>query len=66
MGQNNAPKHISIILDGNRRFAKKLGLSPWEGHKFGAEKIKELLKWCQELGIEELTLYTFSLDNKKA
>ena len=65
MGQNNAPKHISIILDGNRRFAKKLGLSPWEGHKFGAEKIKELLKWCQELGIEELTLYTFSLDNFK-
>ena len=65
MSQNNAPLHIAIILDGNRRYAKKLGLSPWEGHKFGAEKIKDILKWCQELGVEELTLYTFSVDNFK-
>ena len=65
MSQNNAPLHIAIILDGNRRYAKKLGLSPWEGHKFGAEKIKDILKWCQEIGIKELTLYTFSVDNFK-
>src|SRR3989339_331528 len=65
MSQNNAPLHIAIILDGNRRYAKKLGLSPWEGHKFGAEKIKDILKWCQELGVEELTLYTFSVNNLK-
>ncbi len=65
MSQNNAPKHIAIILDGNRRYAKKLGLSPWEGHKFGAEKVKDLLNWCQELGVKELTLYTFSVDNFK-
>jgi len=65
MSQNNAPLHIAIILDGNRRYAKKLGLSPWEGHKFGAEKIKDILKWCRELGVEELTLYTFSVDNFK-
>lgn len=55
--------HIAIILDGNRRYAKKLGLKPWQGHKFGAEKIKNLLEWCQELGIRELTLYAFSIDN---
>jgi tritrans,polycis-undecaprenyl-diphosphate synthase [geranylgeranyl-diphosphate specific] len=63
MDQNNNPKHIAIILDGNRRFAKKQGLKPWLGHKFGADKIKEISKWCQELGIKELTLYAFSIDN---
>jgi len=54
---------IAIILDGNRRYAKKQGLKQWQGHKFGADKVKDLLKWCQELGIKELTLYTFSIDN---
>ncbi|MCK4860241.1 MAG: undecaprenyl diphosphate synthase family protein, partial [Candidatus Omnitrophica bacterium] len=54
---------IAIILDGNRRYAEKRGLKPWQGHKFGAEKIKDLLKWCRELCIKELTLYTFSTDN---
>ena len=63
MDQNNNPKHIAIILDGNRRFAKKQGLKPWLGHKFGADKIKEISKWCRELGIKELTLYAFSIDN---
>ena len=63
MDQNNNPKHIAVILDGNRRFAKKQGLKPWLGHKFGADKIKEISKWCQELGIKELTLYAFSIDN---
>lgn len=61
--QNKNPAHIAIILDGNRRYAGKKGLSPWEGHKYGAEKIKELLEWCREFGIKELTLYTFSMDN---
>jgi|MGYP001177148079 tritrans,polycis-undecaprenyl-diphosphate synthase [geranylgeranyl-diphosphate specific] len=63
MDQNNNPKHIAVILDGNRRFAKKQGLKPWLGHKFGADKIKEISKWCRELGIKELTLYAFSIDN---
>ena len=54
---------IAIILDGNRRYAKKQGLKPWQGHKFGTEKVKEILKWYQELGIKELTLYTFSTGN---
>jgi len=54
---------VAIVLDGNRRYGKKQGLKPWKGHKFGVDKVKDLLKWCQELGIKELTLYTFSIDN---
>ncbi len=63
MMENKEPKHMAIILDGNRRYAEKQGLSPWEGHKFGAEKVKKILEWCRNLGIKELTLYSFSIDN---
>ncbi|MGV8151932.1 MAG: polyprenyl diphosphate synthase [Candidatus Nanoarchaeia archaeon] len=56
-------KHIGFILDGNRRFAKKLMMQPWRGHEMGAEKIEELLSWMKELGIKEATLYCFSLEN---
>ncbi len=61
--ENNNSLHVAIILDGNRRYAKKKGLKPWEGHKLGAENVKELLKWCKELNVKELTLYSFSMDN---
>jgi tritrans,polycis-undecaprenyl-diphosphate synthase [geranylgeranyl-diphosphate specific] len=57
------PKHIGIIMDGNRRWARKRGLSPWEGHWAGYRRSKEIMKWCRELGIKELTLYTFSTKN---
>lgn len=57
------PKHIAIILDGNRRFAKRLMLKPWKGHEWGAEKVEKLFEWCRELDIKELTLYTLSLEN---
>ena len=57
------PKHIAIILDGNRRYAKKLLREPWKGHDSGAEKVEHLLDWCKELGLSELTLYTFSMQN---
>lgn len=60
---SKAPKHIAIILDGNRRFAKKLGLKPWLGHEYGVKKLNQFLEWCQELGIKELTLYSFSTEN---
>lgn len=59
------PKHVAIILDGNRRYAKKLGLQPWKGHEFGIKKLNELFDWCQEIGIKELTLYSFSIENFK-
>ena len=60
---NRNPEHIGIILDGNRRFAKRLNLDPWKGHEFGYEKLKKLFKWCKELDIKELTLYCFSMQN---
>ncbi|MBN2881841.1 di-trans,poly-cis-decaprenylcistransferase [Candidatus Woesearchaeota archaeon] len=55
--------HIGIILDGNRRYAKCHGLSSLEGHLKGAENVSNLLKWCLELGVNELTLYCFSMQN---
>ena len=56
-------KHLGIVLDGNRRFAKRLMLEPWKGHELGFKKLEKLLEWCKELGIRELTLYCFSLEN---
>ncbi len=57
--------HIAIILDGNRRWAKKHNLPKRQGHKKGFQKIKELLNWCKELSIKETTLYCFSTENFK-
>jgi tritrans,polycis-undecaprenyl-diphosphate synthase [geranylgeranyl-diphosphate specific] len=61
--QNPMPDHVAIIMDGNRRFASDLGLKPNAGHLFGRDKIKEVLEWCFELGIKNLTLYAFSTEN---
>ena len=60
---NKVPNHIGVIIDGNRRFAKRLMLKPWKGHELGYEKVEKLFDWCKELGIKELTLYTFSIEN---
>ncbi|MDD5177680.1 MAG: polyprenyl diphosphate synthase [Candidatus Nanoarchaeia archaeon] len=61
--KSNVPRHIGIILDGNRRFAKRLMMKPWKGHEFGAEKIEKLMNWAEELKIKEMTLYAFSIEN---
>ena len=61
--QKPVPKHVAIIMDGNRRFATGLGLTPDAGHLFGRDKIKEVLEWCFELEIKILTLYAFSTEN---
>ena len=55
--------HIGIILDGNRRFAKRLMKEPWKGHEWGARKVEKLFDWCKELNIREITLYAFSVEN---
>ena len=60
---SKVPKHIGIILDGNRRFSKKLMLKPWKGHEFGAKKVEKLLDWSKEFNVRELTLYAFSIEN---
>jgi len=57
------PEHVAIIMDGNRRYAQDLGFSPDLGHVFGKEKIEEVLEWCFDLGIKNLTVYAFSTEN---
>ncbi len=57
------PNHIGLVLDGNRRAAKRLMKQPWKGHEWGYKKVRELLSWCEEYNIKELTLYAFSLEN---
>ena len=57
------PGHVGIILDGNRRWASKRGYPPWLGHRFGAEKVEDVLKWCLDLGVKTITLYAFSTEN---
>jgi len=57
------PKHVAIIMDGNRRFAAEIGLSSIEGHEKGREKLEEVLDWCLEVGVRILTLYAFSTEN---
>ena len=59
----NTPRHIGIIMDGNRRFAKRLALQPWKGHEWGAKKVRSMMEWSKKAGIREITLYTLSLDN---
>ncbi|MBD3318785.1 di-trans,poly-cis-decaprenylcistransferase [Candidatus Woesearchaeota archaeon] len=56
-------KHLGVILDGNRRFARRLMMQPWKGHEWGAKKVRQLMEWSQELGVKELTLFAFSMQN---
>jgi len=57
------PRHIAIIQDGNRRYARAIGITASDGHRAGAEKTEEMLDWAHELGIRHITLYTFSTEN---
>lgn len=60
---NPVPKHLGIIMDGNRRFARKLGLDPVSGHEAGKKKLEEVVEWCRDAGIKVLTVYAFSTEN---
>ncbi len=59
------PKHIGIIMDGNRRFARKIGREVTYGHILGSKKLEEVLRWCYDLGIKVITVYAFSTENFK-
>ena len=59
----HVPNHIAIIQDGNRRYAKMLGIDTPKGHRAGADKTEEMLDWAHELGVRHITLYTFSTEN---
>ena len=58
------PRHVGIILDGNRRWARAQGVrDPIHGYRVGAEKLDEVLAWCADLGIPAVTLFAFSTEN---
>ncbi|TRY58566.1 hypothetical protein DNTS_000406 [Danionella cerebrum] len=59
------PKHVAFIMDGNRRYAQKTHKVRQEGHTQGFEKLAETLRWCLNLGIHEVTVYAFSIENFK-
>ncbi|MEV7973271.1 isoprenyl transferase [Cellulomonas sp. NPDC089187] len=57
------PRHIGVILDGNRRWARELGESTATGHRRGADRIADVLAWSEEVGVEVVTLWMLSTDN---
>jgi short-chain Z-isoprenyl diphosphate synthase len=58
------PRHVGVMCDGNRRWAKEMGyVDPNDGHRMGAERIKELLRWCDDAQIALVTLWLLSTDN---
>uniref|UniRef100_A0A452U8W2 ditrans,polycis-polyprenyl diphosphate synthase [(2E,6E)-farnesyldiphosphate specific] n=1 Tax=Ursus maritimus TaxID=29073 RepID=A0A452U8W2_URSMA len=59
------PKHIAFIMDGNRRYARKCQVERQEGHSQGFNKLAETLRWCLNLGVLEVTVYAFSIENFK-
>jgi len=60
---SGTPDHVAVIQDGNRRYASKRGESASEGHREGAKTTEAVLDWCDELDVQELTLYAFSTEN---
>lgn len=59
------PRHVAFIMDGNRRFANKSHIEKREGHARGFDKLSETLQWCLDIGITEVTVYAFSIENFK-
>ncbi len=57
------PKHVALIMDGNRRYARSRNLPGYIGHHFGKKKLKEILRWFWDLQIQYVTLYAFSTEN---
>ncbi len=60
---DGTPAHIAVIQDGNRRYARSQGEDATAGHRAGAETTEQVLDWCEELDIDELTIYAFSTEN---
>lgn len=64
LAPERVPRHVGVILDGNRRWARAAGTADVaSGHRRGADKISEFLGWCRELGVEVVTLWLLSTDN---
>ena len=65
MQKENLPKHIAIIMDGNRRWAKERGKPASFGHKEGAKTLEKIVRYANKIGIEHITVYAFSTENWK-
>jgi short-chain Z-isoprenyl diphosphate synthase len=63
LAPETTPRHVGVMLDGNRRWAKANGFETHDGHQAGADKIKDLLHWCEDAGVEVVTLWLLSTDN---
>lgn len=61
--RDRVPRHVGVILDGNRRWARSIGESTRHGHQAGADKIADLLGWSEDVGVEVVTLWMLSTDN---
>jgi len=58
------PGHVGVLIDGNRRWAREMGfVNPHDGHVMGAERVKQLLRWCDDVGIGHVTVWLLSTDN---
>lgn len=65
MDNQNLPKHIAIIMDGNRRWARAHGVEVKQGHKKGAQTLENIVRYAQKIGIKYITVYAFSTENWK-
>jgi undecaprenyl diphosphate synthase len=61
--KDKLPKHIAIIMDGNRRWAKANGLSDVKGHEAGSQNLQKIVEYCRDIGIKHLTVYALSTEN---
>lgn len=64
-GGTSRPRHVAIIMDGNGRWAKERGWPRLVGHRRGAERVKQIVRACPDLGVDWLTIYAFSTENWK-
>ena len=65
ISKENMPRHIAIIMDGNRRWARAKGKDPSYGHKAGAQTLEKIVRYANKIGLEYITVYAFSTENWK-
>ncbi len=59
------PDHVGVIIDGNRRWARKRGMRPWKGHRHGMDTLEKFFENCLDLGVSEISAYVLSTENLK-
>ena len=59
------PKHVAIVMDGNGRWATQRGLPRGAGHRAGVNALRDIIRFCSDVGVESLTIYAFSTENRK-